>query len=133
MTKCLKHHKSILKEVHMSELIRCVRIRPKLKSLFPKKKRIFTRDKRPLLLYSVLCCLKKNYFTDLSIPCLVLTAADGTDGKTLWKRPLEAEFDWVECGVKGLGRQGTGCLVAHADNLTAVDKKTGTGFRETQM
>uniref|UniRef100_A0A8C2A4Z7 Family with sequence similarity 234 member A n=1 Tax=Cyprinus carpio TaxID=7962 RepID=A0A8C2A4Z7_CYPCA len=62
---------------------------------------------------------------DLSIPCLVLTAADGTDGKTLWKRPLAAEFDWVECGVKGLGRQGTGCLVAHADNLTAVDKKTG--------
>uniref|UniRef100_A0A8C1GTC0 Protein FAM234A-like n=1 Tax=Cyprinus carpio TaxID=7962 RepID=A0A8C1GTC0_CYPCA len=62
---------------------------------------------------------------DLSIPCLVLTAADGTDGKTLWKRPLEAEFDWVECGVKGLGHRGTGCLVAHADNLTAVDKKTG--------
>ncbi|XP_016425867.1 protein FAM234A-like isoform X2 [Sinocyclocheilus rhinocerous] len=62
---------------------------------------------------------------DLSIPCLVLTAVDGTDGKTLWERPLAAEFDWVECGVKGLGHQGTGCLVAHADNLTAIDKKTG--------
>ncbi|XP_058622192.1 protein FAM234A [Onychostoma macrolepis] len=62
---------------------------------------------------------------DLSIPCLVLTAVDGTDGKTLWERPLAAEFDWVECGVKGLGSQGTGCLVAHADNLTAVDIKTG--------
>ncbi|XP_016100975.1 protein FAM234A [Sinocyclocheilus grahami] len=62
---------------------------------------------------------------DLSIPCLVLTAVDGTDGKMLWERPLAAEFDWVECGVKGLGRQGTGCLVAHADNLTAIDKKTG--------
>ncbi|KAK2870460.1 hypothetical protein Q8A67_024852 [Cirrhinus molitorella] len=62
---------------------------------------------------------------DLSIPCLVLTAVDGTDGKTLWERPLAADFDWVECGVKGLGHQGTGCLVAHADNLTAIDKKTG--------
>ncbi|RXN25872.1 protein FAM234A-like [Labeo rohita] len=62
---------------------------------------------------------------DLSIPCLVLTAVDGTNGKKLWERPLAAEFDWVECGVKGLGRQDTGCLVAHADNLTAVDKKTG--------
>ncbi|XP_052452602.1 protein FAM234A isoform X1 [Carassius gibelio] len=62
---------------------------------------------------------------DFSIPCLVLTAVDGTDGKALWERPLAAELDWVECGVKGLGRQGTGCLVAHADNLTAVDKKTG--------
>ncbi|XP_073686784.1 protein FAM234A [Garra rufa] len=62
---------------------------------------------------------------DLSVPCLVLTAVDGTDGKTLWERPLAAEFDWVECGIKGLGRQGTGCLVAHGDNLTAIDKKTG--------
>uniref|UniRef100_A0A8C2DY36 Family with sequence similarity 234 member A n=1 Tax=Cyprinus carpio TaxID=7962 RepID=A0A8C2DY36_CYPCA len=66
-------------------------------------------------------CLSQN----LSIPCLVLTAVDGTDGKTLWERPLAAEFDWLECGVKGLGLQGTGCLVAHADNLTAIDKKTG--------
>ncbi|XP_043082066.1 protein FAM234A [Puntigrus tetrazona] len=63
---------------------------------------------------------------DLSVPCLVLTAVDGTDGKTLWERPLAAELDWVECGVKGLGHQGTGCLVAHAHNLTAIDKKTGT-------
>ncbi|XP_067233745.1 protein FAM234A [Chanodichthys erythropterus] len=62
---------------------------------------------------------------DLSIPCMVLTAVDGTDGKTLWKRPLAAEFYWVECGVKGLGRKGTGCLVAHAGNLTAVDKQSG--------
>ncbi|XP_016339765.1 protein FAM234A-like [Sinocyclocheilus anshuiensis] len=62
---------------------------------------------------------------DLSIPCLVLTAVDGTDGKTLWERPLAAEFDWLECGVKGLGLKGTGCLVAHADNLTAIDKNTG--------
>ncbi|XP_051543377.1 protein FAM234A-like [Myxocyprinus asiaticus] len=62
---------------------------------------------------------------DLSPPCLVLLAVDGTDGKTLWKRPLAAEFDWVECGVKGIGYKGTGCLVAHADNLTAIDKQTG--------
>ncbi|XP_052397900.1 protein FAM234A-like [Carassius gibelio] len=66
-------------------------------------------------------CLSQN----LSIPCLVLTAVDGTDGKTLWERPLDAELDWLECGVKGLGLQRTGCLVAHADNLTAIDKKTG--------
>ncbi|KAK7123352.1 hypothetical protein R3I93_021691 [Phoxinus phoxinus] len=70
-------------------------------------------------------CLSRN----LSIPCMILTAVDGTDGKTLWKRPLAAEFDWVECGVKGLGRKGSGsgsgCLVAHADNLTAIDKKSG--------
>ncbi|XP_067291402.1 protein FAM234A isoform X2 [Pseudorasbora parva] len=62
---------------------------------------------------------------DLSIPCVVLMAVDGTKGKTLWERPLAAEFDWVECGVKGLGRKGTGCLVAHADNFTAVDKQSG--------
>ncbi|XP_056307100.1 protein FAM234A [Danio aesculapii] len=60
-----------------------------------------------------------------AVPCLVLTAVDGTNGKSLWKRALSAEFDWVECGVKGLGHKGSGCLVAHADNLTAVDKKTG--------
>ncbi|XP_039540460.1 protein FAM234A [Pimephales promelas] len=66
-------------------------------------------------------CLSRN----LSIPCMVLTAVDGTDGKTLWKTPLAAEFDWVECGVKGLGRKGSGCLVAHADKLTAVDTKSG--------
>ncbi|XP_051538205.1 protein FAM234A-like [Myxocyprinus asiaticus] len=62
---------------------------------------------------------------DLSPPCLVLLAVDGTDGKMLWKRPLAAEFNWVECGVKGIGFKGTGCLVAHADNLTAIDKQTG--------
>ncbi|TRY92897.1 hypothetical protein DNTS_005711 [Danionella cerebrum] len=63
---------------------------------------------------------------DLFAPCLVLTAVDGTDGKPLWERALAPEFDWVECGVKGLGRKGkSGCLVAHADNLTAIDKQSG--------
>lgn len=68
----------------------------------------------------------KVCFLDISPPCLVLMAVDGTDGKTLWKRPLAPEFDWVECGVKGIGWKGTGCLVAHANNLTAVDKRNGT-------
>ncbi|KAA0705082.1 hypothetical protein E1301_Tti017867 [Triplophysa tibetana] len=62
---------------------------------------------------------------DLSPPCLVLTAVDGTKGQTLWELPLVPEFDWVECGVKGIGQKGPGCLVAHADNLTAVDRKNG--------
>ncbi|XP_073720390.1 protein FAM234A [Misgurnus anguillicaudatus] len=57
----------------------------------------------------------------LSPPCLVLMAVDGTDGKTLWTRPLAPEFHWVECGVKG-----TGCLVAHANNLTAINKCNGS-------
>lgn len=58
---------------------------------------------------------------DLSPPCLVLMAVDGTDGKTLWTRPLAPEFHWVECGMKG-----TVCLVAHANNLTAIDKCNGS-------
>ncbi|XP_030624491.1 protein FAM234A isoform X2 [Chanos chanos] len=61
----------------------------------------------------------------LSAPCLFLLAVDGTDGETLWERPLSADFDWAVCGVGGLSETGTGCLIAHNDNLTAVDTHTG--------
>lgn len=63
----------------------------------------------------------------------MLTAVDGTKGQTLWELPLVPEFDWVECGVKGIGQKGPGCLVAHADNLTAVDKKNGTNHTHTSL
>ncbi|XP_036437014.1 protein FAM234A [Colossoma macropomum] len=59
----------------------------------------------------------------LPSPCLFLLAVDGTDGRTLWERPLAAELSWVECGVGGINRKT--CLVAHADNFTAVDMHTG--------
>ncbi|XP_072535337.1 protein FAM234A [Salminus brasiliensis] len=58
-------------------------------------------------------------------PCLFLLAVDGTDGETLWERPLAAEFDWVQCGVGGVEVKGKTCLVAHADNFTAIDSHTG--------
>lgn len=58
-------------------------------------------------------------------PCLFLLAVDGTDGETLWERPLAAEFDWVQCGVGGDEAKGKTCLVAHADNFTAINTLTG--------
>uniref|UniRef100_A0AAR2J2Y4 FAM234A/B beta-propeller domain-containing protein n=1 Tax=Pygocentrus nattereri TaxID=42514 RepID=A0AAR2J2Y4_PYGNA len=59
----------------------------------------------------------------LPSPCLFLLAVDGTNGETLWERPLAAELRWVECGVGGM--KGKTCLVAHAKNFTALDMHTG--------
>uniref|UniRef100_A0A4W4HI86 FAM234A/B beta-propeller domain-containing protein n=1 Tax=Electrophorus electricus TaxID=8005 RepID=A0A4W4HI86_ELEEL len=61
----------------------------------------------------------------LPSPCLFLLAVDGTDGVTLWERPLAAVYDWAVCGVGGVKTKGKICLVAHTDNLTAVNMHTG--------
>ncbi|XP_028333001.1 protein FAM234A [Gouania willdenowi] len=61
----------------------------------------------------------------LPSPCVILSAVDGTDGETLWERPLSPEFHWAQCGLeKKMGRNWD-CLVSHADGITAVDKRTG--------
>ncbi|XP_018619798.1 protein FAM234A-like isoform X1 [Scleropages formosus] len=59
-------------------------------------------------------------------PCLFFSAAAGTNGQTLWERALTPEFHWAQCGLRGLGGMDTGCLIAHSQQLTAIDKHTGT-------
>ncbi|KAL4658279.1 protein FAM234A-like isoform X1 [Arapaima gigas] len=59
------------------------------------------------------------------LPCLFFLAAAGTNGQILWERALDPEFQWAQCGIRGLGGMDTGCLFAHAQQLTAVDKYTG--------
>ncbi|RVE59654.1 hypothetical protein OJAV_G00190780 [Oryzias javanicus] len=61
----------------------------------------------------------------LSSPCLFFIGVDGTDGETLWERPLEAEFHWAQCGQQEEPEKNWHCLVAHSHNLTAIDKYTG--------
>ncbi|XP_023654348.2 protein FAM234A isoform X1 [Paramormyrops kingsleyae] len=60
-----------------------------------------------------------------SIPCVFMVAVAGTNGHTLWERPLAPPFHWAQCGLQGLGGTDSGCLVAHAHLLTAVNKNTG--------
>lgn len=58
-------------------------------------------------------------------PCLFVIAVDGTDGVTLWERPLNPEYHWAQCGLdKDTGRNWD-CLLSHSDQLTAIDKYTG--------
>lgn len=61
----------------------------------------------------------------LPSPCVFVSAVAGTNGKTLWELPLAPDFHWAQCGLNGLGETDKGCLVAHADQLTAVDKYQG--------
>ncbi|XP_059180612.1 protein FAM234A [Centropristis striata] len=72
--------------------------------------------------------------------CVFLSAVDGTDGETLWERPLAAEFHWAQCGLDDDSGRAWDCLLSHSDQLTAVDKYTGkvswqqpqpTGLRST--
>lgn len=58
-------------------------------------------------------------------PCIFLLAVDGTDGETLWERPLEPEFYWAQCGLEKETGRGWDCLLSHSDQLTAIDKHTG--------
>lgn len=60
-----------------------------------------------------------------AIPCVFMVAVAGTNGHTLWERPLVPPFHWAQCGLQGLGGTDSGCLVAHAHLLTAVNKNTG--------
>ena len=61
----------------------------------------------------------------LPTPCVFVSAVAGTNGKTLWERPLAPDFQWAQCGLKGLGGTDSGCLLSHADQLTAIDKYEG--------
>lgn len=61
----------------------------------------------------------------LPSPCLFVIAVDGTDGVTLWERPLKPEYHWAQCGLdKDTGRNWD-CLLSHSDQLTAIDKDKG--------
>ncbi|XP_037546723.1 protein FAM234A [Nematolebias whitei] len=61
----------------------------------------------------------------LPSPCLFVMAVDGTDGDTLWERPLGSEFHWAQCGLEHRTPASWHCLLSHSDNLTAIDKNTG--------
>ncbi|XP_072311668.1 protein FAM234A [Eucyclogobius newberryi] len=61
----------------------------------------------------------------LPSPCIFVLAVDGTDGETLWERPLEPEFHWAQCGLAIDSSRSWDCLVSHSDKLTAIDKYTG--------
>lgn len=61
----------------------------------------------------------------LESPCLFFIAVDGTDGRALWERPLSAEFHWAQCGLDQDASRKWDCLLAHSDQLSAIDKYTG--------
>ncbi|KAM4524153.1 protein FAM234A isoform 1-T2 [Odontesthes bonariensis] len=61
----------------------------------------------------------------LSSPCVIMVAVDGTDGETLWERPLDPKFYWAQCGMDKDTERAWHCLLSHADNITAIDKYTG--------
>lgn len=61
----------------------------------------------------------------LSSPCLFLMAVDGTDGETLWERPLESKFQWAQCGLEKDTGRNWDCLLSHSNQFTAIDKYTG--------
>ncbi|XP_070783144.1 protein FAM234A [Enoplosus armatus] len=61
----------------------------------------------------------------LPSPCVFVLAVDGTDGETLWERPLDPEFHWAQCGLDKETSRTWDCLLSHSDKLTAVDKFTG--------
>ncbi|XP_070962807.1 protein FAM234A [Oncorhynchus clarkii lewisi] len=61
----------------------------------------------------------------LDTPCVFVSAVAGTNGETLWERPLAPEFHWAQCGLDGLGETDRGCLLSHSNQLTAINKYTG--------
>ncbi|XP_060884549.1 protein FAM234A [Labrus mixtus] len=61
----------------------------------------------------------------LPSPCVFLLAVDGTDGESLWERPLDPEYHWAQCGLDRGKSRTWDCLLSHSDKLTAVDKFTG--------
>lgn len=61
----------------------------------------------------------------LQSPCLFVLSVDGTDGVSLWERPLEPEFHWAQCGLEKDSGRGWDCLVSHSDQLTALDRYKG--------
>ncbi|KAM9837320.1 protein FAM234A isoform 1-T2 [Aulostomus maculatus] len=62
----------------------------------------------------------------LPSPCMFLLAVDGTDGETLWERPLNPDYHWAQCGLEKETGRTWDCLLSHADQLSALDKYNGT-------
>lgn len=58
-------------------------------------------------------------------PCVFVMAVDGTDGETLWERPLNPDFHWAQCGLDKDTDRTWDCLLSHSNQLTAIDKDTG--------
>ncbi|XP_023255914.1 protein FAM234A [Seriola lalandi dorsalis] len=61
----------------------------------------------------------------LPSPCVFVLAVDGTDGETLWERPLHPEFHWAQCGLQKETGRPWDCLLSHSDQFTAIDKHSG--------
>lgn len=61
----------------------------------------------------------------LPSPCVFVLAVDGTDGESLWERPLAPEYHWAQCGLDKDTSRDWDCLLSHSDKLTAVDKNSG--------
>ncbi|XP_061613290.1 protein FAM234A [Phyllopteryx taeniolatus] len=61
----------------------------------------------------------------LPSPCVFMLAVDGTDGETLWERPLDPDFHWAQCGLDTSTGQKWDCLLFHSDQLSALDKSNG--------
>ncbi|XP_057681367.1 protein FAM234A [Corythoichthys intestinalis] len=61
----------------------------------------------------------------LPSPCVFMIALDGTDGKTLWERPLEPDYHWAQCGLDANMERKWDCLIFHFDKLSALEKHNG--------
>ncbi|XP_019736536.1 protein FAM234A [Hippocampus comes] len=61
----------------------------------------------------------------LPSPCVFMLAVDGTDGETLWERPLDPDFHWAQCGLDTNTGEKWDCLLFHSDRLSALDKSNG--------
>nr|XP_020462023.1 protein FAM234A [Monopterus albus]XP_020462024.1 protein FAM234A [Monopterus albus]XP_020462025.1 protein FAM234A [Monopterus albus] len=70
---------------------------------------------------------QNNTCTDAGLPspCMFVLAVDGTDGETLWERPLHPEFHWAQCGLDKGTQRNWDCLLSHSDQFTAIDKSSG--------
>ncbi|XP_061911961.1 protein FAM234A [Entelurus aequoreus] len=61
----------------------------------------------------------------LPSPCVFMLAVDGTNGQTLWERPLEPDFHWAQCGMDKNSERKWDCLLSHSNTLSALDKSKG--------
>uniref|UniRef100_A0A8D0GRC9 FAM234A/B beta-propeller domain-containing protein n=1 Tax=Sphenodon punctatus TaxID=8508 RepID=A0A8D0GRC9_SPHPU len=63
----------------------------------------------------------------LSSPCAFIAAVSGTNGSTLWERPIAEEVFLMECAIEQLGGAPfPGCLIiGKPESLIAVDSHTG--------
>ncbi|KAM8933618.1 protein FAM234A [Pelodytes ibericus] len=60
-------------------------------------------------------------------PCSLLTVLSGTNGSTLWTRPVAEDVQLAECGISNLGGVDvSGCIIyGKPDSLLAVHSQTG--------